>query len=787
MRFSEHWLRTMADPPVDTATLCDTLTMAGLEVEECVSAAPPFTHVVVARIDKVEPHPNAERLRVCTVDVGAGAPLSIVCGAPNAAAGMRVPCARVGATLPGEVAIRQATVRGVESSGMLCSARELGLSDDASGLLALPDDLEPGSDLRQALDLDDHLIALKLTPNRADCLSILGIAREVAAMTGAPLRPPAAIPVPATSSAVHRVRVEDAGACPRFASRVIEGVEPSAPTPDWMKMRLERSGIRSISSIVDVTNYVMLELGQPLHAYDRALLEGDVVVRFAGPQEQLLLLNGETLDLEPDLLMVCDERKPLGLAGIMGGEYSGIATTTRDVFLEGAFWSPAVIQGKMRRLGFASDAGHRFERGVDFELPPAAVERATELIVAICGGRAGPLQDVVGPLPDRAPVRVRAKRVQRLLGIELSTETIAGIFTRLGFAFARDGDAFVVTPPSYRFDLALEEDFAEEIARTHGYENIPAAPARHASTMLPLPEARPGPSLARARLVARDWQEVVTFGFVDETVERSLDPSGAPIRVLNPIASQLSVMRRTLLPGLVETLSTNLKRKASRVRVFECGRVFREARADAAAQPLRVGGLAFGDALPAQWGEAARTVDLFDVKGDLEALVAPRRLTTEREAYPWLHPGRSARVRIDGEDAGWLGELHPRLARQFEIPRPPIAFELDLAALSARPLPVVVPVSKQPVVRRDIAVVVDEAVPAQAILDALETSRPPHVEAVRLFDAYRGTGLPSGRKSLAILVLMQDTARTLTDADIDATVAGFITLLEQRFDAVLRT
>ncbi len=787
MRFSEHWLRTMADPPVDTATLCDTLTMAGLEVEECVRAAPPFTNVVVGRIDKVEAHPNAERLRVCTVDVGAGAPLSIVCGAPNAAAGMHVPCARVGAALPGGVAILRAAVRGVESSGMLCSAKELGLSDDTSGLLALPRDLAPGTDLRLALDLDDPLITLKLTPNRADCLSILGIAREVAAMTGAPLRSPATSPVPATSSAVQRVRVEDAGACPRFASRVIAGLDPSAPTPDWMKTRLERSGIRSISAIVDVTNYVMLELGQPLHAYDRALLEGDVVVRFARPQEQLLLLNGETLDLEPDLLMVCDERKPLGLAGIMGGEYSGIATTTRDVFLEGAFWSPAVIQGKMRRLGFASDAGHRFERGVDFELPPAAVERATELIVAICGGRAGPLQDIVGPLPAREPVRVRASRVERLLGIRLPTELIAGIFTRLGFAFARDGDVFVVTPPSYRFDLALEEDFAEEIARTHGYDNIPAAPARHASSMLPLAEARPGPSPARARLVARDWQEVVTFGFVDEAVERLLDPSGAPIRVLNPIASQLSVMRRTLLPGLLETLSTNLKRKASRVRVFECGRVFREARADPAVQPLRVGGLAFGDALPAQWGEAARTVDLFDVKGDLEALVAPRRLTTEREPYPWLHPGRSARVRIDGEDAGWLGELHPRLARQFEIPRPPIAFELDLAVVSGRPLPAVAPVSKQPVVRRDIAIVVDDAVPAQAILDALEAARPPHVEAVRLFDAYRGVGLPSGRKSLAILMLMQDTARTLTDTDIDATVAGFIALLEQRFDAVLRT
>jgi phenylalanyl-tRNA synthetase beta chain len=787
MRFSEHWLRTMADPAQDTAALCDTLTMAGLEVEECAPAAPPFTNVVVGRIDAVAPHPHADRLRVCTVDVGEPAPLAIVCGAPNAAAGMLVPCARVGATLPGDVAIGRAAVRGVESAGMLCSAKELGLSDDASGLFALPDGLAPGTDLRRALDLDDNLITLKLTPNRADCLSILGIAREVAAMAGAPLRPPPTAPVPAASTAVHRVRVEDSGACPRFASRVIEGVDPAAPTPEWIKVRLERSGIRAISAIVDVTNYVMLELGQPLHAYDRALLEGDVVVRFAKPQEKLLLLNGETLDLEPDLLMVCDENKPLGLAGIMGGEYSGIAATTRDVFLEGAFWSPAVIQGKMRRLGFASDAGHRFERGVDFELAPAAVERATELIVSICGGRAGPLQDVRGPLPRRDPVRVRASRVERLLGIELPTATIAEIFTRLGFAFARDGDAFVVTPPSYRFDLALEEDFAEEIARTYGYDNIPAAPARHASTILPLPEARPGTPMARARLVARDWQEVVTFGFVDEAVERAIDPSGTPIRVLNPIAAQLSVMRRTLLPGLLETLATNLKRKATRVRVFECGRVFREARADPAVQPLRIGGLAFGDALPVQWGEAARPVDLFDVKGDLEMLVAPRRLTAEREAYPWLHPGRSARVRIDGEDAGWLGELHPRIARQLELPRPPVVFELDLAIVGQRLLPTLAPVSKQPAVRRDMAIVVDEAVPAQAILDALEAARPPHVDAIRLFDAYRGTGLPSGRKSLAILVLMQDTARTLTDTEIDATVADFVALLRRRFDATLRT
>ncbi|GIK87801.1 MAG: phenylalanine--tRNA ligase beta subunit [Betaproteobacteria bacterium] len=787
MKFSERWLRTMADPPLGTAALCDTLTMAGLEVEATEPAAPPFSGVVVARIEAVAPHPDADRLRVCTVDAGTGSRLAIVCGAPNAAAGMTVACALVGAQLPGGLAIARAKVRGVASEGMLCSAKELGLADDASGLMPLPGDLAPGTDLREALALDDTLITLKLTPNRADCLSILGIAREVAAQAGAALRPPPVGTAPAVARAVHGVRVEDPAACPRFASRVIEGVDARAPTPEWMKQRLARSGIRAISAIVDVTNYVMLELGQPLHAYDRALLEGDVVVRFAKPGEKLVLLNEETLDLEPDLLLVCDEAKPLGLAGIMGGAPSGIAGTTTAVFLEGAFWNPAVLQGKMRRLGFASDAGHRFERGVDFELPPQAVERATQLILDICGGRAGPLSDVKGPLPARAPVRVRASRVRRLLGVAVDADAMAGIFARLGFAFAREGDEFVVTPPSYRFDLAIEEDFVEEVARTHGYERIPAIPSAHAGSMLPAPEAETPLAALKALLVARDWQEVVTFGFVDGRVQAALDPAGVPVRVLNPIAAHLDVMRRTLLPGLVETLRTNLARKASRVRVFEAGRVFLGARADEAVQPWRLGGLAWGDALGEQWGTPSRPVDLFDVKADLAALVAPAALTTRRGSHPALHPGRAAEVLVDGRPAGWLGELHPRLARQFELGRAPVVFELDLASIRRHPVPAPSPVSRQPLVRRDLAVVVDDALPAQDVLDALEAAAPAHVEAVRLFDVYRGSGLPSGRKSLAILVLMQDTARTLTDADIESTLRGMIDTLAARFGATLRT
>jgi phenylalanyl-tRNA synthetase beta chain len=787
MKFSEQWLRTMADAPLDSAALSDALTMAGLEVEHREPAGPPLRDVVVARIESVASHPNADRLRVCTVDAGDSDRFTIICGAPNAAAGMLAPLARVGAKLPNDMTIRDTEVRGVRSQGMLCSAKELGLDDDASGLLVLPDNLAPGTELVKALALDDTLLTLKLTPNRADCLSILGIAREVSAVTGAPLTAPEVAPVKVTSAATHQVRVEDFAACPRFASRVIEQVNPNAPTPAWMKQRLERSGIRSIAAIVDITNYVMLELGQPLHAYDRALLEGNIVVRFARAGEKLLLLNGETLDLEPDLLMVCDERKPLGLAGIMGGEYSGIGSETTNVLLEGAFWNPAVIQGKLRRLGFTSDAGYRFERGVDFELPPRAVERATELMLAICGGRAGPLSDLKGPLPAREPVRVRASRVRRLLGVALSIGQIADVFTRLKFGFTRDGDDFIVTPPSYRFDLAIEEDFVEEVARIHGYESIPAAGGAHKTAMLAISETARPLAMVRERMVARDWQEIVSFGFVDSDIEAALDPSGAPIRVLNPIAAQRNVMRRTLLPGLVEALQTNVNRRESRVRLFEIGRVYREPRAAEDAQPMRIGGIAFGAALPEQWGiSPTRSVDFFDVKGDLEALAAPCRVTTERAEHPSLHPGRSARLRVDGADSGWLGELHPRLVRRFELAMPPVVFEIDLARLVARPAPSVRPISRQPVVRRDIAVVLDEAVPAQALFDALQSERAPHVESFAIFDAYRGAGLPPGRKSLAILVLMQDTARTLTDAEIDATVADIVSLLARRFGATLR-
>ncbi len=789
MKFSERWLRTMVDPPLDSAGLCETLTMAGLEVEDAVPAAPLFTGVVVARIDKVEPHPNADRLRVCTVDAGTGSPLRIVCGAPNAAAGMKVPCARIGAALPGGLAIANVTMRGIDSFGMLCSARELGIADDASGLLELADDAAIGSDLREALALDDTLITLKITPNRADCLSLVGLARDVAAATGQRLTLPSIASTPVSANARRPVRVDDGDACPRFVSRTIEGIDATAPTPAWMKERLERSGVRAISAVVDVTNYVMLEQGQPLHAYDDRLLDGSIVVRFADPGEKLTLLNGQTLDLERDMLLVCDESKPLGLAGIMGGEHSGISGTTTAVFLEGAFWNPLVIQGRPRRLGFASDAGFRFERGVDFANAARAVERATQLILDICGGRAGPLDDVTGNLPRRDVVRVRPTRVARLLGVGIAADAIAALFERLGLAFTRDGGDFLVVPPTYRFDLGIEEDFVEEIARLYGYDAIPASPSAHAQRMLSDPETKLPAGVLKRRLAGRDWQEVITFSFVSSISEGALFPdrgaAAAPIAVLNPIASHLDAMRTTLAGGLIEVLRTNLARKQERIRVFEAGRCFIRA-GQTTDQPIRLGGLAYGTAAPEQWGIPKRYVDLFDVKGDIEALVAPRVLTTVHGAHPLLHPGRAAQVCVDGQQCGWLGELHPRLVKHFDLPRAPVLFELDVFALGNVPLPQPRAISRLPIVRRDFAVVVDEALPAAELLDALRDPGTARVEAIRLFDVYRGPGLPPGKKSLAILVLMQDTERTLTDAECDATVAELLRILRDRFAATLR-
>ena len=791
MQFPESWLRALVNPPLSTDELCHLLTMAGLEVEETRAVAPAFSRVVVARVLTTEKHPDADKLKLCSVDTGEHGVLQIVCGAPNVAPDMRVPCALVGAKLPG-IEIKKAKVRGIESFGMLCSARELGLSDDQGGLLALPADAPIGRDIRDYLMLDDTLITLKLTPNRADCLSLTGIAREVAALTGAPLSLSAIEPVAAVHDETRAIVLDAPDACPRYCGRIVRGTNAKAPTPDWIKQRIERCGVRSISALVDVTNYVMLELGQPLHAFDDADLSGAIHVRYPKAGEQLLLLNEQTVTPLADTALIADDAKALALAGIMGGEHSGINDGTTDLFLEAAFFAPTAIAGKARALGFSSDASHRFERGVDFDLPGRAIERATQLIIDICGGRPGPVVEAVSRdhLPARKPVRLRSERASRVLGVEFSAEQIGNLLAGLGARCERQGNDFVITPPSHRFDIEIEEDLIEEVARLHGYDNIAARPPRADLPMLPLPESRRGPMQVRRLLVERGYFEVVTFSFVEAAWEADFAGNSAPIRLANPIASQMGVMRTTLIGGLIGVLAANRKRQTERVRIFEVGRIFKR---DAAGEPvagfqqtLRVGGLWAGSVLPEQWGAPARQVDFFDAKGDIEALLAPHSLTFERTAHPALHPGRAARIALEGKDIGIIGELHPQWVQKYELGSAPVVFEVDLDAWLDVVMPACRELSRFPVVTRDLAITLPREQPLAPMLTALRGAAPRFVRDIGLFDMYQGKGLPEGQKSLAFRIVMQDTERTLEDAEVDSAVAKLVELVGREFGGILR-
>ena len=808
MQFSEQWLRTFCNPPMSSDELAHALTMAGLEVEDSHPVAPPTSGIVVGFVLETARHPNADRLTVCKVDAGTGSVLNIVCGAPNVAAGIKVPCALVGAVLPPAEAggepfvIRRATMRGVDSEGMLCSARELRLSDDHSGLLTLPADAPVGADIRPVLGLDDRLLTLKLTPNKADCLSLLGVGREVSAISGSPLAVPAIPPVPAVNAATFPVRISAPDGCGRFTGRVIRNVDAKAPTPQWMIDRLARSGQRAISALVDVTNYVMLELGRPLHVYDRAKLRGAIDVRYGFPGETVKLLNEQTVSVDqPDLPVLCitDDSGPIGLAGIMGGDSTKADLDSTDIFLESAFFHPQAIAGRARRYNFTSDASHRFERGVDFDNNVDGIERATRLILEICGGEPGPTVDTIAALPVRKPVRLRVARAAKIIGIPINASGIADVFARLSLPFTRDGAAadadFIVTPPSYRFDLEIEEDLIEEVARIHGFDNIPAHPPVTASAMQPTHETVRSVHSARHLLADLDYQEVVNFSFVDESAERDFAGNSDPIRLLNPIASQMGAMRSTLLSGLVGNIAYNVKRKAPRVRVFEVGKVYlKDATAEDGPltiadyrQPLRVAGAAFGPALDEQWGVPTRAVDFYDVKRDVESLLGERRPAQYvAAAHPALHPGRSALIERDANAIGWIGELHPRLVRAYELPSAPVVFELEWAALQHVDLPSIGAISRFPPVRRDLAVVVDEQYPAQALVDALREAAPPSVVAIRPFDVYRGQSLGQGKKSLAFLVLMQDTQRTLTDPEIDAAMEQLFTMLRTKFNGTTR-
>jgi phenylalanyl-tRNA synthetase beta chain len=783
MQFSENWLRQFVNPAIDSEALSHALTMTGLEVEELEPVAAVFTKVVVGEILSAEKHPDADRLQVCRVNVGLAEPLQIVCGAPNARAGLKAPCALVGAELPG-FNIKQAKVRGVESFGMMCSSKELGLSEESSGLLELPAETRAGQDIRELLDLDDKLFTLKLTPNRSDCLSILGIARDVSALTGAELKQPEIVEALITDNAQKTVTVKDSTACPRYAGRLIQAVNAAAATPEWMVRSLERSGLRSISAIVDITNYVLLELGQPLHAFDAAKLQGDIQVRYANQKEKLALLNEQTVELDSDMLVIADDSGAIALAGIMGGASTAVSEATKDIFLESAFFSPAAIVGKARRLNFSTDSSYRFERGVDFSNTRQALERATALILEICGGNAGPVTEVLNALPQRKAVNLRLSRLTSVLGIQLDEAVVAEIFRKLGFEYKSSNGVFEITPPSYRFDIAIEEDLIEEVARLHGYDNIPATAPHADLTMLPSSESRLNRAVLSDMLAANGYQEIVSYSFVDESWERDLLGNASPIKLKNPIASNMSVMRSCLWGGLLDTLVYNLNRKQDRVRLFEIGASY--ARTDEGfTETLRISGLAYGDAAPEQWGTDAREVDFYDIKADID-LLAHGQAQYQADEHTALHPGQSARVMLNGKAIGWLGKLHPKWQQHYQLPRGVMLFELDVAPLLERQVVQYAEVGKFPPLRRDLAVLVDESVTVQALLDTMLTVKNPVVGSIALFDVYRGKGIPEGKKSLAFLVLMQDTQKTLTDVEADEVMAKLLDSIVQKHHAELR-
>ncbi|MDP3819807.1 MAG: phenylalanine--tRNA ligase subunit beta [Methylotenera sp.] len=788
MQFSENWLRSLVNTDLDSQALSHALTMAGLEVEDMQSVAAPFSKVVVAKILSAEKHPDADRLQVCKVDVGLDEPLQIVCGASNARAGLIAPCAMVGAELPG-ISIKQAKVRGVESFGMMCSTkelglRELGISAEATGLLELDSNAVVGQSIRDYLDLDDNLLTLKLTPNRSDCLSITGIARDVAAITGAETRFEGILAVPADLTSVKNIIVSESTACPRYCGRLISGVNAKAVTPDWMVKRIERSGLRSISAIVDVTNYVLLQLGQPMHAFDAAKLKGDITVRFAIENESLSLLNDQTVQLKTDDLIIADASGALALAGIMGGKPTSVDDATTNIFLESAFFPPSVIAGKARRLGLSTDSSYRFERGVDFGNTKNAIEYATKLILQICGGQAGEVTEVLSALPVRHPVKLRMTRLISVLGIPFEQVKVAQLLTQLGFVFTEADSEFTVIPPSYRFDISIEEDLIEEIARLHGYDHIPATAPVANLLMLPAPEARRHQNKLRDGLAALGYQEVVNYSFVDESWERDLLGNTSPIKLKNPIASNLSVMRTSLWGGLLDTLTYNLNRKQERAFLFEVGAVYNQQNNDYV-ETTRISGLAHGSTKPEQWAADSADIDFFEVKAHVDRLLGTQA-TYEKAEHIALHPGQTARILQEGETIGWLGQLHPKWQQHYGLTRSTYLFELDVDAISSRKIPVYQEVSKLLPVRRDLAVVLDENIAVSEVFNAIKKAKIPLVLEVALFDLYQGQGVAENKKSLALSVLMHDTQKTLTDSDADTTITNLLQLLQNNFGATLR-
>ncbi len=808
MQFPESWLREFCDPPIQTQQLADTLTMAGLEVEDLQPVAPFFSHVVVGHILEVEKHPDADRLRICKVDIGQAQPLSIVCGAPNARVGISVPCAMVGAELPpGDdgkpFSIKLGKLRGVESQGMLCSARELKITHEGEGLMELPHEAKPGINIRDYLNLDDTLFTLKLTPNLAHCLSVFGVARELSALTGSPLKTPSILNVASTAKDVLPVQVDAKELCGRFSGRVIKSLNPGAKTPPWMVQRLERCGQRSISALVDISNYVMFEFGRPTHIFDLQKIQGGLTVRWGKSGETLELLNGQTVTLDDKVGVIADAKQVESLAGIMGGAATAVSDHTLDIYAEAAFWWPNAIAGRSRRFNFSTDAGHRFERGVDPQTTVEHLEHLTSLILSICGtekSTVGPVDDHQINMPVLTPVQVRVERVNKVLGTTISQQAMADALQSLGLEVEQATGKLTVHPPSYRFDLKIEEDLIEEIARMVGFENLPATAPQAPITPKIRPENQRHGFAVRRQLADLGYQETINFSFVDEQWERTLAGNEAPIQLLNPIASQMNVMRSSLMGSLLQVAKFNLDRKAYRVRIFESGRVFRR---DATVQdglqsvkgidqPVLIAGLAYGPLHPLAWNGSEKLSDFFDMKSDVCRLMTGHTLKFEAAEHPALHPGRTARISNQHQAVGWIGELHPQWRQQWGFAHAPVLFELDMDAVMRHPLPHAQSISRLHPVERDLAIVVKEEVTHDALMDCIKNANTTDLlNNATLFDVYRPSkpdaAVQAGEKSMAVRLFLQSTdENTLTDAQIDAVIQSVVDILSRQLSARLR-
>ena len=808
MQFPESWLREFCNPPISTQALADTLTMAGLEVEELQPVAPPFTGIVVGEIKEAVQHPDADRLRVCKVDVGQGSLLNIVCGAPNARVGIKVPCAMVGAELPpGEdgkpFKIKVGKLRGVESEGMLCSAKELKIADDHGGLLELANDAPLGQNIREHLRLDDTLFTLKLTPNLAHCLSVFGIARELSALTGVPLQTPAFPKIQTTHKDTLPVKIESTDLCGRFSGRIVRGVNPKATTPAWMVDRLARCGQRSVSPLVDISNYVMFELGRPSHIFDLDKIHGGLQVRWGKAGEQLALLNGNTVTVDEKVGVIADSKEVESLAGIMGGQATAVSDSTSNIYIEAAFWWPTAIAGRSRRFNFSTDAGHRFERGVDPQLTVEHIERITQLVVDICGTpqtTVGPIDDQQVNMPKTESVTLRVARAVKVIGMPLTQQRIADALRGLGLP-VEEGDGLVtVTPPSFRFDLKIEEDLIEEVARMVGYNNLPTTPPKAPITAKIRAESQRSPHAVRRQLAALGYQETINFSFVDARWETELADNANPVALLNPIASQMSVMRSSLIGSLLQVVKFNADRKAHGVRVFEIGRVFSknasvpdsDTTVKGFDQPMRVAGMSFGNAAPVQWDVKDQASDFYDVKADVQALLAPAVPTFEVDTHTAMHPGRCAKVLLHGQAIGYVGELHPKWRQSWDLSSAPVMFELNLDAVTERAVPVALAVERFPNVERDIAVIVKEHIAHDQVIAAVHAaSTQGWLRHAVLFDVYRtktaNASMAADEKSLAIRLTLNSHEATLNDAQIDQAVQAVVAQLAQQFSARLRS